>query len=224
MAGRLCRFLLVFVPILARATTIVSIGPNSTESLKKPLSALTDAPLFQYGSVSWVQSATYTNITISASLSITNGGHGTGIAYLMNAVGPGTTAANEVAAPVLIEAGEEADRILFSGLTLGPGTYYLVIVSDGSLRWETANHPLYRSATGAWLGFGGTEGSGVGYGPASSYELVPADFVFSVTGDQGVPERGTMGLVGAGLVLVAGGHMRVKANKNGGFASRNGTG
>ena len=77
----------------------------------------------------------YTNVTISMPLKDdTSGGPigGTeGTAYLVNAIGTGATAANEVAPPVTISGltGSFASRTLWSGISLPPGTYYVVLVA-----------------------------------------------------------------------------------------------
>jgi hypothetical protein len=54
-----------------------------------------------------------------------------GTAYLMNAINTGATAANEVAPPVTISGLTDSfvSRTLWSGISLPPGTYYVVLVA-----------------------------------------------------------------------------------------------
>ena len=77
----------------------------------------------------------YTNVTISMPLLDGSSGGpigGTeGTAYLVNAINTGATAANEAAPPVTISGltGSFASRTLWSGISLPPGTYYVVLVA-----------------------------------------------------------------------------------------------
>jgi hypothetical protein len=54
--------------------------------------------------------------------------HPTGTVFLMSMIGPGATTANQIAAGnYSVNSADSADVILFSGLELAPGTYYLVL-------------------------------------------------------------------------------------------------
>jgi hypothetical protein len=100
---------------------------------------LTGTTQFGFSDTAQVQafrtSALSTNVTIAMPLKDESSGGpiaGTeGTVYLMNAIGPGTTAANEVAPPVTVTglAASYTNRTLWTGLTLLPGTYYVVVVS-----------------------------------------------------------------------------------------------
>jgi hypothetical protein len=81
--------------------------------------------------VSWTQTQSYTNVTISGALSTVGlQGNGTVTAYLTNQVGPGTTLANLIASATISGVNfEPPPTTLFSGLSLGPGTYYLITVT-----------------------------------------------------------------------------------------------
>ncbi len=106
----------------------------------------------------------YTNVTISMPLTDESSGGpigGTeGTAYLVNAIGTGATAANEVAPPVTISglSGSFASRTLWSGISLPPGTYYIVLVA-------AANTPFGSPSLSAEAGNSGsmvvTTGAGV---------------------------------------------------------------
>jgi hypothetical protein len=95
---------------------------------------------------SWTQTVTTTNTSIGAIVGYIDPGPGE--AWLTNAVGPGTTPANVIdsttfTAPVLTGAQSNNFNIapmtsLFSGLTLNPGTYYLILGSNpwtGGFNW-----------------------------------------------------------------------------------------
>ena len=96
----------------------------------------------------WTQAGTYSNVTITAPLEDNSSGGPIGgvegVVYLTNAIGPGATSANNVAPPVSISGltNTFTTQALFSGLTLGPGNYYLVFASTNS-------NPLSMSAEGA---------------------------------------------------------------------------
>src|SRR5687767_14726667 len=79
--------------------------------------------------VSWTQTDTWTDVQIALGLAnifgVTNA---EADVFLTTSIGPGTTqAAHEIAAATLISSASDFQTITaFSGLTLGPGTYYLV--------------------------------------------------------------------------------------------------
>ncbi len=91
----------------------------------------------------WTQTATYSGLNIAAML---NGGDATttGTFYLMDQVGRGTTTAHELARASFSITGSSFRPELvtiFDGLTLGPGTYYLVAGGSGPGGWETTTGP-----------------------------------------------------------------------------------
>ena len=165
----------------------------------------------------WTQSGSYSGVTIAADLAGTGGVSphvGTGTAYLMEQLGPGTTAANEVAAPFDVTAPPPSITMttLFSGLTLGPGTYYLLVdeTNPGDLAWLSANSPSFTLDSGVTdVSSFGISGSVASFSPASSFKLINTDYIFSVTAT-GVPTTATpepriLGIVGVvfvGMVLV----------------------
>jgi hypothetical protein len=95
-------------------------------------------------SVGWSQTGTYTNVSISADVNIT-GSPGdppvkptdTGHSFLTTQVGAGTTVANQIASGTFAGTSDWASNphpnwiTLFTGLTLGPGTYYLTLDTTG---------------------------------------------------------------------------------------------
>lgn len=147
----------------ASGATIVSVTDSAT-----PVNRATLFLGGQFSNVvvtSWTQAAAFSNITIDASLVSTDNSFRSGIAYLMNAIGPGTTPAFEVVAPVNFTAplGDQAGPIpltvLFSGLNLGPGTYYLVLsapfrneTGGSPLLWQVPTDPVITTAASATIG------------------------------------------------------------------------
>lgn len=174
--------------------------------------------------VSWTQTSTYSNVTITAGLAnaLPNEVPGQGTVYLTKRTGPGTTVADEIARISLSNipvAG--ALETLFTGLTLGPNTYYLVAPSDAGgsgLGWLTGNFTSV-AGSGVTIDLSGSvlELAHVdAYAPASDFFTVPAGpplLMFSVTGNPigaPVPEPASLallmtGLLGLGLVVRRGG-------------------
>lgn len=146
----------------------------------------TAAPMITgyYGSdiVSWTQTAAYSNASIAAYLARAcfGGctGPATGMAYLTTQVGPGTTTAQQIATtPISVSTNNAFSLVtLFSGLTLNPGTYYLLIVSD------TTNLILGSPISGWILTWAGSDsavitcGTGVTPGPALFGPLPPTGY------------------------------------------------
>lgn len=111
------------------ATNVITIGANCVS----PVTCLGfgNPTVMAQG---WTLATGYQNVTIQAPLADGSLGgpiSGTeGTIYLVNQVGAGATAANNVAPPVTISGLTNAfsTRTLWTGLTLGPGTYYVVWV------------------------------------------------------------------------------------------------
>jgi hypothetical protein len=159
--------------------------------------------------VSWTQTGSYTNVAISAFLSAFGGnGGGTGTIYLTDQIGLGTTTANEIAETTVsgLASAPATATSLFSGLDLGPGTYYLITASNlggNGLAWNEY------SGNAAISGISGTNnfdefGSGEAGYPPSSFLFTDGthEFDFSVTGDiaAATPEPSSFILLGTGLL------------------------
>ena len=91
----------------------------------------------RFGIVSWTQVGAYEDVSIAVHLQTLEANDG-GTAYLTTRIGPGTTLVNEVAsAPFTFpQTLNPSEVTLFTGLSLGPGTYYLT-VAGGANDWST---------------------------------------------------------------------------------------
>jgi hypothetical protein len=162
--------------------------------------------------VSWTQTSTYTDVTIDAFI----GGNGLvapaeATAYLMSQIGPGTTSADEVTTPpfsIDLPYGPDSFVQLFSNLTLGPGTYYLVIDPTSNFGWGGDTIPAQILGTGVTQNLDGLDsGTIASFAPASSFTAQNSDTrLFSVTGTLSstgapspVPEPSTTVLLAIGL-------------------------
>jgi hypothetical protein len=114
--------LLLSAAIGARGATILSLsGP-----IEGGFYGISPA---QAAATSWSGSSAYTDVDISVLL---GRGPAEGTAYLMTKIGPQTTPADEIARADFRFPSVTTQVTLFSELTLGPGTYYLVLGSMAS--------------------------------------------------------------------------------------------
>jgi hypothetical protein len=158
--------------------------------------------------VFWTQTGTYTDVSISAYLGSSGfDGDGSGTVYLTNAIGPGATMANEIAQISLsgLASAPAPATNLFSGLTLGPGTYYLNSSSESSpgLAWELFYPVVHNIAAGGSIGeelnFGMLP---TDFPPSASLTPQANNFAFSVTGTpETVPEPSSVPLL---LTIIGG--------------------
>lgn len=125
---------LMFVIGLARAETILSVSGT-----------VRDSPSANGHSVGWSGTTAQTDVQISALLSDPDAAPAEGTAYLTSAIGPGVTAADEIAVTTFDLPGSFSGWYnLFSGLSLQPGTYWLTLTTaDGSapVDWARAEFP-----------------------------------------------------------------------------------
>jgi hypothetical protein len=164
--------------------------------------------------VSWTQTGTFSNVTIQANLFSTNDGTATGNAYLTT----GFTSATQIGATVPISV-SNTDRYnpttvtLFSGLTLGPGTYYLTISDPNyGLAWEAyVSGIVTTTAPGVTAanedGTYGTFPVGTSYPPAATFTYKSANLIFNVTSiiPDPVPALSGWTMLGTALLLITSG-------------------
>ena len=164
-------------------TTIVEVsGPPSVG-----FSLNYQAGFNQWLGATWSQTFTATGVAISSPLGhifpVPNPLVLTGTAYLTRQIGPGTTVASEVARAAFERPATTTftEVRLFSDLTLGPGTYYLVLVptQDEGMGWIATDSPTITLAAGAASGRDFFVNDDTGtldflYPPASTFVPSPA--------------------------------------------------
>ena len=203
------------------ALTVFLVGPMSLKadpiiiSVTAPpaLSTLIGPPVV---STSWSQSNPYTGVSISALVdSALVGQTPTADAYLTTQIGPGTTTANEIARsqftvpvnlPICSPASCGAMVTLFSGLSLGPGNYFITMgpdpISIGVVGWFPALNPTVLLDTGVSEGnsFVAFLPSAISsYPPASDFAVSP--FAMNFVGSA-IPEPTTAALVAFGTFFL----------------------
>jgi hypothetical protein len=185
MSYRLAGAAILFTASIAlhAANVINTTGTNSF--------GFTGQPAFV---TAWNQTIGYSGVSIVMPLEDNSAGGpiGTveGTVYLMNQIGPGTTTANQVAPPVQVSGLTNAFTpiTLFTGLSLPPANYYVVLV-------PTNASPMSMSPDGTNIGVVVTTGTAVttlgvgvpaplaGYPPASTVTLnTPGNLYLNVTG------------------------------------------
>lgn len=152
----------------------------------------------------WSQTRTYVNVTITAEIDPGLGPGTTGTFYLMTQIGPGTTVANQIATTTVTATGGEFNSVLetlFTGLTLGPGNYYLVFFSPNELGWAIAPVGITPvTDTGVTFILNGIENTGAPYPPATPVPNNFADdYQFTASGTA-VPEPGSLAIGAIALV------------------------
>jgi hypothetical protein len=167
---------------------------------------------------SWTQTGSWTNVSISAELGNgSNYGHSGGDAisvYLTNRIGPGTTVANQIASTSISPATVDETDTLFTGLSLGASTYYLVLGAPGQFaEWYGTSLPTVTTGTGV-------SGNGDSFAakpnttpddafpPASNFTADNTEnLLVSVTGDAGsvssVPEPSYAVFLSTALMALA---------------------
>ena len=165
------------------------------------------------GAISWTQTRTWTDVLITLDFFNMTSGFADGNVYLTNTIGSGTTrTANEIASATVSTSVEGLQTLTaFAGLTLGPGSYFLVY-SYGrflDLGWALAGSPAAITADGVTAGprllyLGDLTGT---YEPAEDPFVPIGDqfAVFSIAGTPTdaapVPEPTSILLVASGIFV-----------------------
>jgi hypothetical protein len=192
-------FALLMLPLVAtHASPIIQrTGPILASSGGNPMAE------------GWTQSAAYTNVSVSVDAYNynSNGASRAAEVFLTDSIGPGTTQlTNEIASAQIYTTIQGAQTFnVFSGLTLGPGTYNLVylienLASYDDLCWGITTSAISTAPGVFEVGPYATQGNPDPYAPATV--MVSAPFftqIFSVSGElqQSIPEPSTLALVAA---------------------------
>lgn len=196
-------FLTLAITVAARADTILTIAPGGS------------ATALGANASSWTSTVGFTAVTIVVNVGTLNASTPNVSAYLMTHIGPGTTTAQQVAATTFVAPtvvnffNPPPATTVFTGLSLPPGTYYLVLSStSGSAAWEQNSGAVI---TGTGVTFAGDHSAvPASFPPASSFSANAQIFAVQVTGTPAVlpstPAPPSLlltlsGLAAAGLVL-----------------------
>ena len=183
---------------LALATPITIVSITGSQNGQSVLSAA-------FGET-WTQTGAYTGVTISANL--IGGADKTATAYLMNQIGPGTTALNRGSGTVSHFGFNRCQYVHYALFRPHAGTGHLLPADRwderaNPLGWPGTLGPTFTEDTGVSGGqelvVSGTEAS---FSPASTFSTQSGALFFSVTGTPGAssstPEPGTLAMLGAG--------------------------
>jgi hypothetical protein len=155
---------------------------------------------------SWTTLGTYFDVSIAADVGANDSSSPSISAYLTTGIGPTETGADLIQGITFDPSTDNEIDTLFSGLTLGPGTYYLVLIggdldSTESVWWGTDAGTAATTGAGVTFGGDGFAANGVGLGvngtypPASDFNSAPGmGLLFQVTGDT-APEPGSFSLI-----------------------------
>ena len=166
-----------------------------------------------FGVAHWRLATAYSGVNISIDpLSLCCGIPDLGTAYLTTAIGPGTTAAQEIANTTFHFVG----GLVFTGLSLGPGDYYLTIA-------RTAQQAADSGPLEIMFGWGGWEtisvsaapgvthfsdyysNPGGAYPPGSDFGVLSGGFGYEITeaGSGTVPEPSSIFLLTGGILALS---------------------
>lgn len=218
----LCALGLLVAARCVSAETIASVA-NPNLNFSGIMTSVDEA-----NEVSWTSANTYNDVSVSASFGQVAYANASGTAYLMTQVGPGTTAAEQMAVASFTFPNSTGGAItLFQNLSLGPGSYYLVLYSTdpvgGGWLVSTSN-PTLTTAAGVTIGGSGyfydpgtLKGPFFPYAPSVPFTATQSNeqFVFDVEGQaagvSSAPEPSSIGFLAAAGLLA--GFVKVRASK-----------
>jgi hypothetical protein len=188
-----------FHHLLLLATTLLPVSVNATVIAARTGGTLRGVNVNDPEGVSWTQAGTYTDVSISAWLASgfpEVGLPASGTVYLTTQIGAGTTLADQIAqTPVSTSGNTLTETSLFSGLTLGPGTYYLITASSpgNGVAWGDYTGEVETADVGATLN--ADEVADQWYLPEAAYP--PASYLYAPTSDPGKFDFAVTGVLSA---------------------------
>jgi hypothetical protein len=203
-----CGVLALCAALPVCASTIIStgVGPNGPSVYAS-----------QYEEQGWTQTQSYVNVSIQVALySWTPGMPFDGTAYLTESIGlPATLPALDSVTFSGVTANTTPETItLFSGLSLGPGTYYLTLASTDDwgtqpgaiwdMECSSCSLVLDSGVTLLSQEFANAQAENVSYAPGSSFTASNPPLNLTVTGNlapTSSPEPSGFAAVLAGLAL-----------------------
>ena len=162
----------------AKADNIISVTGNI-----EGLASFIGGSSSQVLAASWSSSQTYDNVQISASIGSLDPNFVNGTAFLTSKIGPDVTASDVIAAKSFVApltpsySSPVTNTLLFSGLFLQPGTYFLVLSGSSS-----STNPLYWNDNGVVnisVGTGVTSVQGIFFASGNSANPPSLNFSFS---------------------------------------------
>jgi len=202
IATRLLIAILAVAP--AFAEVIISTSPNQTLGRDDTLLL----------GVSFTLSDTFDNVVIQAAIESSSPLAENGPVYLTNKIGPGATAANIVAENTSFSTDNNTPTALItvlSGLTLGPGTYYLLLDQGTTgIGWVEDTSPAVTLASGVTRGPDYINNGTLAATPFASNIIVDTrgGELYTVTGDLeakgvGTPEPSSLAFAALAFGLIA---------------------
>ena len=169
----------------------------------------------QFLEENWTSTVGFSNVTISAFVISVNAADTSAVAYLTTQVGPGATSAELVAqANLTLPVGLlSPELVLFSGLNLGPGTYYLTLATTDATDnegWFNGNLTSSSAVTAPGVTFhppgflAHTIDTAYAPGSTFSFTYLPG-YAFDVVSEASTtPESSSLNLALIGALLTAG--------------------
>lgn len=150
--------------------------------------------------MSWTQRADYTDVSVMAGLRNVPADGVTALAWLTTSIGLDADPADLIASTAI------DDPLLFTGLDLAAGTYYLVVqVQSGSiaagLRGNDGSHAVTAPDVVMGPSYASPFLSFPAYGPSADFSTTSVAYLYTLTGTPvaAVPEPAAAGLFALGL-------------------------
>ena len=188
---------ILMMPSSALATTVYSISGITQDGFE--VGGSVDVILAE----SWSETTSFSGVDITAILGDYLGS-GTITAYLTTQIGAGATSAEQVAKANITPATSDETDTLFTGLSLGPGTYYLVLSSPNEATWwgSTTSSTIRAAGVTAGMPLFAATGSGSPdntYAPGSTFVSDTGVAEFFTVSSNPTPEPSTFYLLATGL-------------------------